>query len=88
MKQIQRIEQMEAAMDRLITALHSHQTITPDLQKDYQDLSNYYETEWLSDYEADERGELPVDLKRGVLSQDTLYEILSAYEELTNKTAG
>ena len=28
------------------------------------------------DYEADERGELPPDLKRGVLSQDALYDLL------------
>jgi hypothetical protein len=27
-------------------------------------------------YEADERGELPPDLKRGVLSQDALYDLL------------
>ncbi|MBQ1405132.1 MAG: DUF4298 domain-containing protein [Clostridia bacterium] len=30
----------------------------------------------ISPYEADERGELPPDLKRGVLSQDALYELL------------
>lgn len=28
------------------------------------------------DYEADERGELPPDMKRGVLSQDALYNLL------------
>ncbi len=32
---------------------------------------------WLEDYEADERGELPPDLKRGVLSQDALYDLLT-----------
>lgn len=32
--------------------------------------------EWREDYEADERGELPPDLKRGVLSQDALYDLL------------
>ncbi len=36
--------------------------------------------EWQEDYEADERGELPPDLKRGVLAQDALYDLL---EELT-----
>jgi hypothetical protein len=40
-------------------------------------LENYYTSgEWLEDYEADERGELPADLKRGVLSQDALYDLL------------
>ena len=32
-------------------------------------------------YEADERGELPSDLLRGVLSQDELYNALQAYDE-------
>lgn len=36
---------------------------------------------WQEDYEADERGELPPDLKRGVLAQDALYDLL---EELTS----
>ena len=40
-------------------------------------LSTYYSSgEWLEDYEADERGEFPHDLKRGVLSQDGLYNLL------------
>ena len=40
-------------------------------------LSAYYTSgEWLEDYEADERGEFPHDLKRGVLSQDGLYNLL------------
>ena len=48
----------------------------------YDELFNliteiYYASgEWMEDYEADERGELPPDLKRGVLSQDALYELL------------
>ena len=32
---------------------------------------------WREDYEADERGEFPPDLKRGVLSQDALYDLLA-----------
>ena len=36
--------------------------------------------EWLEDCEADERGELPPDLKRGILSQDALYELLAKAE--------
>ena len=44
-------------------------------------LSIYYTSgEWLEDYEADERSELPPDLKRGVLSQDALYDLLEGVE--------
>ena len=40
-------------------------------------LEVYYTSgQWREDYEADERGELPPDLKRGVLSQDALYDLL------------
>ena len=40
-------------------------------------LDEYYTSgEWREDYEADERGELPPDLKRGVLLQDALYDLL------------
>ena len=40
-------------------------------------LEAYYSSgEWLEDYEADERGEFPPDLKRGVLAQDALYDLL------------
>lgn len=44
-------------------------------------LEAYYTSgEWLEDYEADERGEFPPDLKRGVLSQDALYNLLSGQD--------
>ena len=41
------------------------------------ELENYQESgQWLLDYECDERGGLPSDLKRGVLSEDMLYNLL------------
>ena len=40
-------------------------------------LEDYYTSgQWREDYEADENGELPPDLKRGVLFQDALYDPL------------
>ena len=40
-------------------------------------LDEYYTSgAWREDYEADERGELPSDLKHGILSQDALYDLL------------
>ena len=43
-----------------------------------RELREYYENgQWLLDYEADERGELPGGLKRGVLSQDGLWNLLA-----------
>ena len=64
---IQRIEYMESLYDM---ALATGQVP--------RELREYYENgQWLRDYEADERGELPVTLKRGVLSQDGLWNLLN-----------
>ena len=66
MNTIERIRRMEALYDM---ALATGQVP--------RELREYYESgQWLQDYEADERGELPRDLKRGVLSQDGLWELL------------
>ena len=47
-----------------------------------QVLKDYYEGPlWKEDYAADERGELPEDLIRGVLSQDALYDLLTDMTE-------
>ena len=69
---IERVEQYERLFDE---AAESHD---PDKLR----LLNAYYTsgEWREDYEADERGELPPDLKRGVLSQDALYDLLESAE--------
>ncbi len=45
-------------------------------------LEDYYTTIWLSDFEADEAGLLPPDLKRGVLSEDGIYNLLEEYKRV------
>ncbi len=48
-------------------------------------LEEYYTSgEWQEDYEADEAGLLPADLKRGVLSQDGLYDFLTEWQIMNN----
>ena len=65
---IERVERYERLFDEAAT---SH-----DAEK-LRFLDVYYTSgEWREDYEADERGELPPDLKRGVISQDPLYDLL------------
>ena len=45
-------------------------------------LMRYYDGgQWLRDYELDEQGLIPKDLKRGVLSQDGLYNLLCAIKQ-------
>ena len=65
---IERVEKYERLFDEV--------TACPDEEK-IRLLEAYCSSgEWREDYEADERGEFPPDLKRGVLSQDGLYDLL------------
>jgi len=52
------------------------------MERYYEALREYMDSGlWLSDFQADERGELPRELKRGVLSEDGLYNLLCEIEE-------
>ena len=58
----------------------------PKMKENVKILSEYMSSGyWLSDYEKHERGELPKRLKCGVLSQDTLYDLLCDIEERKRK---
>ena len=86
MKQIERIECMETYLNEseeavrvLAEALERYEKIQPHLKK----LSDYYgSTLWMKDYEDGEAGKLPADLKRGVLSEDLVYDLLTDHHEL------
>lgn len=70
---IERVEHYERLFDEA--------SISPAPEK-VAALTTYYTSgEWLEDYEADERGELPPNLKRGVLSQDALYDLLEGMKQ-------
>ena len=85
MDQIRRIEEMEARFDRARAALDALRMAEAALEAagaDFAVLEDYMDSgRWLSDYEDDEAGRLPPDLKRGVLSQDGLYQLLAEYRE-------
>ena len=82
---IARVQQMERYMDEVSEALRISPNKVKDdigLCKKIRILTDYMDSgQWLADYEADERGELPNDLKRGVLSQDGLYNLICEVEE-------
>lgn len=81
----QRIIRMEQYYDKLCRLAESNAEQIKNNNEYYsmlRELIHYYEGGmWLSDYEADERGELPSELKRGVLSQDGVYNLLSEINE-------
>ena len=74
---INRITEMEVAFDRVSDAVKADLPLSPATRADVEKLENYYSSDWLDDFEADEKGELPEDLKRGVLSEDALYNLLN-----------
>ena len=85
MNQIERITYMENVLDEVTKAvtdlndsLEKYQALLPKLKE----LSDYYQREWRRDFEDDEAGKLPKDLKRGVLSEDAVYNLLSENQEL------
>ena len=71
MEIIERIRHMETLYDRA----RETGVIPPEL------LEYYLGGQWLLDYQADERGELPKTLKRGVLSEDGLWNLLPENSE-------
>ncbi len=68
----QKLNQSSQALQNLSAALEQYQLVRQDLE----DLFAYYHSPlWLMDYDADNRGELPKDFPRGVLSEDTIYNL-------------
>ena len=89
MEQIKRIRQMELRMERaakavieLSAALENYEAV----QEDITALEQYYGSMvWKQDYADDEAGRLPTDLKRGVLSEDGIWNLLSDARELNKR---
>ena len=75
---IERVRRMEHCFDTLQQmAAENPDTIDKSL---LGELLAYYESgQWLQDYTLDEQGAFPYDLKRGVLSEDGVYNFLAEY---------
>ena len=83
---IERISLMEDRYDeltRVLAALEEAVGKYEDFKDELGVLKDYMDSgEWKEDYEADEAGQLPSDLKRGVLSEDGLYNLLHDAETI------
>ena len=78
-QRFQPIPKDEALKEDSITRIRKMEKVYDRVWKDIATLREYEESgQWLQDYEADERGELPQDLKRGVLSQDGLDDLFDS----------
>ena len=88
-KLLSRVKRMEksfakvsAAAQDLAEALDKFDALKADIKR----LERYQSSgQWLQDYEADERGEIPADTPRGVLSEDGLYNLLTDIDALRER---
>ena len=81
-----KISQMEEILDTANRKLDALEKSIADLkayQSKIQELEAYYSSpQWKEDFAMDEAGKLPKNLKRGVLSEDGIYNVLERNKEL------
>ena len=75
-----RITRMEKIMERVEQASKTGAEYD-GYKSDVDTLSAYYSGYWRKDFEMDEEGIFPEDMKRGVLSEDGLYDLLEEAEK-------
>lgn len=86
MNQEKRVTEYEHILDRaqqtaaqLESALRAYE----EIQDEVKALETYYAgSEWKEDFAADEQGMFPDTLKRGVLSEDAVYNLLERFQEV------
>ena len=79
---IMKFEDMMRLAQQLLDADERSEEETEMLRALCGMLEAYYGSdEWKRDFETDEAGQLPPDLKRGVLSEDGLYNLLEQFKK-------
>ena len=80
---------MEQCLDRASAAVMEFSTAFDkftEAQEAIAALSEYYGSDdWKQDFADDEAGRLPADLKRGVLSEDGIWNLLADNQELMER---
>ena len=89
MKQTERIEHMEQNLERATDALRVLNDALDEseaAQDALHELDTYYGSDtWKQDFSDDEQGRLPNTLKRGVLSEDAIWNVLEDYRALKER---
>ena len=89
MEQIERITYMEQILDEATEAVSSLSEALEKysaVQDKLQELIAYYSSEqWRQDFDDDSAGKIPQDLKRGVLSEDAVYNLLADVTRLEDQ---
>ena len=89
MDQIKRIQAMEAILDKSEATLELLQIALQhyeDIQQEFHTLEMYYQSDlWRKDFRDDERGKIANDVKRGVLSEDGIWNLLMEKDAVLRK---
>ena len=89
MRNVERIVQLEQRLDNVIAAVHDLESALAQyeaVREDIRQLDGYLGSDdWKADLAADEAGLLPADLKRGVLSEDGIWNVLAACREMEER---
>ena len=89
MEQAERITYMEQILDEAAEAVSSLSEALEKysaVQDKLQELAAYYSSEqWRQDFDDDSAGKIPQDLKRGVLSEDAVYNLLTNITDLKKR---
>jgi len=87
--QIERIKLMERYLDRSAAAVKKLEEAFAEYEailEEYEELKKYYFGPlWRRDFDDDCAGMLPAGLKRGVLSEDAVYDLVSDVFRLRKK---
>ena len=88
----QHIFEMEAILDKANSKIAAFDARTKDIeefQTEIKKLETYYTSQqWKDDLAMDEKGEFPKNLKRGVLSEDGIYNMLERNDEILDRING
>ena len=86
---IKRITEMESILDEALRRMDNAEEALQGLleyQTEIKKLDEYYSSQdWKDDFALDEEGFLPKDLRRGVLSEDGIYDALERNRELMER---
>ena len=91
-RSVTRIRKMEKLLDKVLNAVSKLENCEDTAataaelnacKEDAAALGKYLSSKsWKTDFELDEKGLLPKDLKRGVLSEDAIWDLLERHDEL------
>ena len=83
---VKRVTEMEEIYDQALKIMDNVENSPEEFlgfQNELMRLADYYSSQdWKDDFALDEEGKLPQDLKRGVLSEDGVYNLLERNKEL------